>query len=382
MRRLALDPTDVPAVQAWLEDWAARGWYLKTYGRNLVSFARGERRESVRYRLQPVGAEGGEPDWDTRTAYQEMGWTYVCSTVVNRNLSGVETEFHIWRCEDPDTPELDTDQALREEAYGELLRRKRRDLWIMVPLIVLLMVVMLLLVWTRPREYLLDQDASGTPLMLCFYTMLCLYMAVRVARLIRFTRRLRWEEPVSQRAPWRWARARTWLFAGLYLLILLVMAGSLFRPHDHRPFLPVSQYEEAVPCVSLAELGTPAEEEAEAVDFHSVWAKSAWWTAEGDYENPPYCSAEYYSLRFSSMAENLEEQLLRRWAYLGDGDHPELRVAVPGTDSAWYWRDEIQGRQQALMLRRDGQVLDVFYLGEADLMEHADLYVAMLEKSR
>lgn len=44
MRKLALDPMEVPAVQAWLEDWAARGWYLETYGRNLVSFARGERR--------------------------------------------------------------------------------------------------------------------------------------------------------------------------------------------------------------------------------------------------------------------------------------------------------------------------------------------------
>ena len=66
MRKLALDPMEVPAVQAWLEDWAARGWYLETYGRNLVSFARGERREHIRYRLQPTGREGGEPDQDTR----------------------------------------------------------------------------------------------------------------------------------------------------------------------------------------------------------------------------------------------------------------------------------------------------------------------------
>ena len=53
MMRLALDPMEVPAAQAWLEDWAARGWYVESYGRNLVSFARGERREHIRYRLQP-----------------------------------------------------------------------------------------------------------------------------------------------------------------------------------------------------------------------------------------------------------------------------------------------------------------------------------------
>jgi len=134
MMRLALDPVDIPAVQAWLEDWAARGWYVESYGRNLVSFARGERREHIRYRLQPTGREGGEPDQDTREVYREMGWTYVCSTVGSRNLGGVRTEFHIWRCEDPAAPELDTDQTLREEAYGNLLRRGWRIIWMGVPL--------------------------------------------------------------------------------------------------------------------------------------------------------------------------------------------------------------------------------------------------------
>ena len=70
MRKLALDPMEVPAVQAWLEDWAARGWYLETYGRNLVSFARGERREHIRYRLQPTGARA---ESRTRTPGRPIG---------------------------------------------------------------------------------------------------------------------------------------------------------------------------------------------------------------------------------------------------------------------------------------------------------------------
>lgn len=379
MMRLALDPMDVPAVQAWLEDWAARGWYVESYGKNLVSFARGERQKDVRYRLQPVGGGCGEPDQDTRESYREMGWTYVCSTVLGRSLSDVKTEFHIWRCEDPGTPELDTDQTLREEAYGDLLRRGWRNIWMGVPLIAAVLAVMWWLVWSHPREYLLEGHPDSTILMLCCNVLLTLHLVDRAVRLVRFTRRLRQEEPAPQRAPWGRARARVWVFQGLYALILVVMIGNLFRPYEHRPYRPVSQYDRPVPCVSLAELGTPAEGEVEAVDFHSIWAKSVWWTAEGSYDASPHCSAEYYSLRFSSMAENLEEQLLRRWAYLGDGDHPELRVAVPGTDSAWYWRD-VQGRRQELMLRRGGQVLEVSYQGEADLMEHTDRYVEMLEK--
>lgn len=379
MMRLALDPMDVPAVQAWLEDWAARGWDLEIYGRNLASFVRGERRENVRYRLQPAESMGGEPDQDTRDAYREMGWTYVCSTVVGRRVSGMKTEFRIWRCDDPGVPELDTDQPLREEAYGDLLRSGWRNIWIGALLITALLGTVLWAVWDHPRQFLLEGYLSSTILMLCFYSLTVLHFVSRSVRLIRFTRRLRQEEPAPQRAPWGWARVRVWVFQGLYVLILVVMIGNLFRLNDLRPYLPVSQYDRPVPCVSLAELGTPAEEEAEAVDFHSVWAKSAWWTTEGSCDAPPYCAAEYYNLHFSSMAENLEEQLLRRWGYLGDGDHPELRVAVPGTDSAWYWRD-VQGRRQELMLRRGGQVLEVSYQGETDLMEHTDRYVEMLER--
>ena len=379
MRKLALDPMEVPAVQAWLEDWAARGWYVESYGRNLVSFARGERRENIRYRLQPTGREGGEPDQDTREAYREMGWTYVCSTAVGRSFSGVRTEVHIWRCEDPAAPELDTDQTLREEAYGDLLRRGWRNIWMGVPLAAAVLALILWLVWNRPRQYLLDLRASSTPLMLCFYGLLVLHLVSRSVRLIRFTRQLRREEPAPQRAPWGWARARVWVFQGLYALILLVMIGSLFRPYDSRPYLPVSQYEGAVPYVSLTELGTPAAGEAEAVDFHSFWGKAAWWTREGSYERPPCCDTEYYSLRFPSMAENLEEQLLWQWSFVMDiGEHPEFRAAVPGADSAWYWRD-VQEQRQHLVLRRGGRVLEVLYWGEADLMENVGRYVEMLK---
>lgn len=381
MMRLALDPVDVPAVQAWLEDWAAKGWYLETYGRNLAKFAPGERRETVRYRLQPA-ERGGEPDQDTRDAYREMGWTYVCSTVVDRSISGVKTEFHIWRCEDPAAPELDTDQTLREEAYGDLLRSGWRNIWIGGLLITALLGMMLWAVWDHPRQFLLEGYSSSTILMLCWNSLLMVYLVSRSVRLIRFTRRLRQEEPAPQRAPWGWARVRVRVFQGLYVLILVVMIGNLFRLNDLRPALPVSQYERAVPHVSLAELGTPAAGEAEAMDFRSVWAKSVWRTAEGSFTAPPYCSTEYYSLRFPSMAENLEEQLLRRWSFAEDiGEHPEFRVSVPGADSAWYWRDDLEQRQH-LVLRRGGQVLEVLYRGEADLMEHLDRYMEMLERFR
>lgn len=387
MRRLALDTMDIPAVQAWLEDWAARGWYLESYGTYLAKFNRGERQENVRYRLQPTGPEAGIPDQDTREAYREMGWTYVCSNIANRSFSGPRTEFHIWRCDDPDAPELDTDQTLREEAYGDLLRRSWRDIWIGALLAVAALALIWWVVWAHPRQFLVERYSSVTLLMLCCAVLQMLCLVSRSVRLIRFTRQLRLEAPAPQRAPWRRARVGAWGYLTLYVLTFLLIVVSPLRLDDHRPFLPVSQYGRPVPCVSLAELGTPAAGEVEALDFHSFWGKSVWWTLEGDYkhlegdyENPPYCSSEYYSLRFSSMAKNLEAQLLKRWSYVVDpGDHPEFRVAVLGVDSAWYWRDELE-KWQYLLLRRGGQVLGVSCLGEVDLLEHADKYVDMLER--
>lgn len=383
MRRLALDTMNVPAVQAWLEDYAARGWYLESYGFYLAKFVRGEPRENVRYRLQPTGPQAGLPDPDIQEAYREMGWSYVCSSFNGRYSCGPRTEFHIWRCDDPDTPELDTDQSLREEGYGELLRRSRRNISLGALLLAVTLATIWWIVWDRPQQFLLEDYYyySSSIFLLCWNIVLILYLVSGSLRLIRFTRRLRQEEPAPQRAPWGWARARAWGLWAAYVLLLLLIFGGLSHRDAPRPYLPVSQYEEAVPYVPLSELGTPAAGEAEAVDFHSVWGKSVWWTAEGDSDAPPYCHTEYYGLRFSSMAENLEEQLLRQqWQFFEDEDHPRRQIAVLGTDSAWYQRDGRQGERQRLLLRRGGQVLYVFYRGEADLLGHADKYVELLER--
>lgn len=71
MRRMALDTMNIPAVQAWLEDWAAKGWFLKAYGAHIAQFAAGERKDGVRYRLQPVKRDEAAPDCDVQTAYAE-----------------------------------------------------------------------------------------------------------------------------------------------------------------------------------------------------------------------------------------------------------------------------------------------------------------------
>ena len=56
---------------------------------------------------------------------------------------------------DPAVPELDTDQTLREEAYGDLLRSGWRNIWMGALLIAVILGTMRWAVWDHPQQFLL-----------------------------------------------------------------------------------------------------------------------------------------------------------------------------------------------------------------------------------
>lgn len=131
---LAVFPYDIPAVQAWLEDQAAKGEFLSEYT-ILPVFDRGEPK-AVRYRLEPMIQKEKAPDQHRRELYEELGWQYVCT---------IRKSFHIWRCDDPETPELFTEAETEGGAYHFLLRMERRGFRIWA---ILLAYILALLAWT------------------------------------------------------------------------------------------------------------------------------------------------------------------------------------------------------------------------------------------
>ena len=92
---------DVAAWQARLEDLAAKGWfYVPSWILfRFASFERG-RPKTVRYRLEPAAKKEGCPDWERRETYRALGWEYVDT---------IGKTMHLWRCDDPEAPELHTD---------------------------------------------------------------------------------------------------------------------------------------------------------------------------------------------------------------------------------------------------------------------------------
>ena len=115
---------DIPAMESWLEDMAAKGLHLSKDGffGPTVSFEEGPPKRE-RFRLEPTTTNGGilsneyAPDEDIQAFAAQMGWTY-------RARRG---QFHIWSCDDPHAPELHTDpqiQAMSVAALGKHLRKK------------------------------------------------------------------------------------------------------------------------------------------------------------------------------------------------------------------------------------------------------------------
>ena len=104
---------DVAAVETWLEDLARRGEAPVSFTGSRVDLLPDAPRES-RFRLQPFRRRKDVLDPERVAAYRSMGWRLV------GKLGGV---FWVWRCDDPDAPELDTDPVVQGEGYRYLKRR-------------------------------------------------------------------------------------------------------------------------------------------------------------------------------------------------------------------------------------------------------------------
>ncbi len=119
MRIAPISIYDVPAQQAWLEDMAARGYFLSEYQAGVFTLASFTKvgPEAVRYRLEPMAAKEAYPDAARREVYRSLGWEYV---------STAGKTMYVWRCDDPAAPELHTEPETEARAYDRLRRALRR----------------------------------------------------------------------------------------------------------------------------------------------------------------------------------------------------------------------------------------------------------------
>ncbi len=113
---------DIPAMDSWLEDMAARGLHLSSEGffMGIGTFTEGPPRRE-RFRLEPTATKKGllsdeyDPTSDAVETHRQMGWYY----------RGRRDQFHIYSSADPEAPELNTDPQVQAITMAALTKHLR-----------------------------------------------------------------------------------------------------------------------------------------------------------------------------------------------------------------------------------------------------------------
>lgn len=176
---------DVAGTERWLAEMARRGLHLAPDGFafGIVSFERGEPAEVI-YRLEAVPKvgffdDGDTPDEEAVELAAEYGWEYVCK----------RGEFYIYRTEETNARELNTDPRVQALAMKALRARQR---WALLDILFWVLIYPLArngaLLYRTP---LLSSLTFGSWLTLFCIVMITWYCARAIVRAVALERRYR-----------------------------------------------------------------------------------------------------------------------------------------------------------------------------------------------
>lgn len=362
LKLMPMNIYDVAAQQARMEDQAARGWFATSVPGIffLAVFEKGEPK-AVRYRLEPAPVKESRPDPERLAAYRAMGWEYV-------DTSG--KSMHLWRCDDPEAPELHTDPETEARAYDRLYRQQR---WAdRIGIVVLALYIALALYITFLGDTWLAATAkSWMPLWraaaACGFLVAVLLLAFWQSwALRRYLRPLRAGVPAPHRRPYRlacWLGLAYCLLWGFYFISLW---ANLLDP-NHRSFEPAETIDAPIPYVT--EQGRNS---VQALHWDNWLTTDQWWTFEGmggwETEN------RYYRLRFPWTADDLVDSILAGYQENG---WPVTAWQVSGLDEAWVSTRDDYG-YWFLVVRLGDQVWSISTGTTEPTVELAGRYAAVL----
>ena len=371
---------DVAANETWLEDMAKQGYRLTGMTGWSGVFERTEP-FTCRYRMQPLPKKEKAPAAEVTEAYREQGWEYAGT---------IPGAFHVWRCEDPAAPELDTDLVVQGMGYRYLKRKMLRDGVVSALLLVGLVMLCTLFPFATDTPLLDLLDAApGRVLMGEIGTCLIVVLLLcEVRSMRRLLRSLNAGIPLDRPRPYR---SQKWLARGLVLCFgyvwfagflggLRTIDGGWDAGDSH------SVPKDGVVYVDLADL-----EGAEYTDFWSCRTKihelcpRMYFTRQLSLEPGEEISREveswvettYYRMLTEGLARQLTRELTqRRIASLGVDGHPALTAVETDTlDGFWWGGDRYY---QFAVARLGRQVLFVQYEGDTDLRQEGAYFASLL----
>lgn len=173
-------PYEIEEFQHWLQEMAQEGWHLKKDGffMGVVSFEKGEKKK-VRYRFEAsmkstsMWAENnGEPDEEAVDLNQLYGWEYIAKC----------KDFYIYRCENEECRELNTDPKVQEMALKEVCKRQSSTLFTII-----FWLAVYLWSWIR-SSFFLTMIQIGTVFFLIGEVLMLLILLDLIKEIVRLNR--------------------------------------------------------------------------------------------------------------------------------------------------------------------------------------------------
>ena len=282
---------DIQGIELWLNELAAKGYELKKfskfwYGR--AEFQPSEEAKHCRYRLDPIGKD--ERELRERAAnYRELGWRFV---------EQIGKLYAVYRCDDPEAPELYTDRVSLGWAMKGFIRRQ----WGILAVTLVWAALMIGDHLSDPARLLMQTILRGPGLLLLSLMMLLLvggevvYTLAHTVRLTRIRKKLlQGELPgPGRRSAYRWPRFFLAIL-GTVVLALALMIQMIYFPHAQ--FHPLDGPEDwDCPHVLLSE-ALPAGTEPVQIKPGDEWKYSNYGSSARSWMAP-----ELYRIRQADLA--------------------------------------------------------------------------------
>ena len=383
---------DVTGVESWLSYMAEQGYILRDGGvfRGIATFDRCEP-EKVRYRLQPaqkgfVIYDNDGPSDDEVELNGAFGWKYVAKYGV----------FHIYRADDIDAREMDTDPEVQAMAMNSLHRSQRFNIiWMSIWIIVYLVLIFT----SQPFLSMVNRGSLiSSALVLCVIIFIVTGL-VKAVSLYRLRKKILDGDSLGSGTNWR-KGARTYIVkavVGTIAYVAMIVFGCMFILSDgaDRNQMPLSEYKGEVPFRTITDLVScddiqKVDNVDDDVNTISKWTDILWPEnykvyEYGDivYTDESICHGglviTYHEAKNEWLADKLYQAYLKRAK--NQSDYEPIDLTIAGLDDVdAYW----DGSESVIMRKDEKLIVASFYMSgenrqEGDLEEWAGCIAESLE---
>lgn len=383
---------DVTGVESWLSYMAEQGYILRDGGvfRGIAAFDRCEP-EKVRYRLQPaqkgfVIYDNDGPSDDEVELNGAFGWKYVAKYGV----------FHIYRADDIDAREMDTDPEVQAMAMNSLHRSQRFNIiWMSIWIIVYLALVFT----SQPFLSMVNRGSLiSISLVLCVVIFIVTDL-VKAVSLYRLRKKILDGEDLGSGINWKkGARIYTVkVVIGVIAYVAMTVLGCMFILSDgaDRNQMSISEYQGEVPFRTITDLALCDDiEKVDNVDDDentiSEWSDILWPENYKIYEYGDIVYTDgntyygglvitYHEAKNEWLADKLYQAYMQRAKH--QPDYEKIDVKIAGLDDVdAYW----DGSESVIMRKDEKLIVASFYMSggnrrDDDLSEWAGCIAESLE---